>query len=203
MASFIVKKAAESLVLSSHAHFTKAIQAEVWEDVEQADIHYTEFIKEYRVECLQLQSRNELQRCIKVILLVELRIQDLNDVTGSSSTVEVKDLKRVRSNITRLHGFSDDIVGKDDQKLFPPSLFEDHQDRLKSLYAELCAGVVEAEALTKQEEKALKISRGLSITIERVGEKNYDKLLRPFVRVYLYDHDGKNEIERSIEKVAI
>ena len=194
----------QALVLSSHSHFTKAIQAEVWEDVEEADLHYSNFLQEYRIECLQIKYKQELERCVKVILLVELRSEGLrDDMHGGSTTVEVKDLKRVRSNITQLNGFSNEkMKHQQEQVLLPPLLFVDHEERLQELYDELCDGVVATTALAKQEEAALKVLNGLTIKIERVGEKKvalypHETIYyeRPFVRLHLYNQTGTTEVE--------
>ena len=61
--------------MSASTHFTKAIQAEVWEDIEEALEHYKEFLQVFRTKIRSIQQRKELERAIKVIVLVELTIR--------------------------------------------------------------------------------------------------------------------------------
>ena len=179
-------------------HFTKAIQAEVWEDVEQAEVHYTSFIREYKIECLQIKTRQELERCVKALVLVELRRNGLQTLDFGSGRVEVKDLKRLRPYLTQPNGFSTLLQ---DNVVFPPSLFVGQEDTVKTLYGELCSGVTAEDIVRAQLEAGLKALRGLTLRIERIGEKkvalvgesvHYE---RPFVRVHLYDHHGRHAVE--------
>jgi len=196
--------------MSASTHFTKAIQAEVWEDIEEALEHYKEFLQVFRTKLRSIQQRKELERAIKVIVLVETRCVGLRNDFGTC-IVEAKDIKRLKSSIEQQNrGFTDVVIGDQDNVLFPPALFIEQDLRLTELYAELCESVTAEDERKRKEEASLRVQRMLTVCVERVGEKRIADLFdskgnarpvyyeRPFVRVHLYDLQG-NVVETARE----
>lgn len=194
-------------------YFTKAIQSEVWEDVDEAQNQYTRFLEVYKEVCKSIQYRSELERACRAILLVEMRVSGLQDTMGLSK-VEVKDMKRLRSHVTQTNGMSDGVVGDQDSVLFPSELFstDSSMNMLEEMYQQLSQGVIAGEASRaaeavefakrQEEEKAAqKKLQGLTLCVERIGEKRiamfHETIYyeRPFVRIHLYSNDGATVIE--------
>ena len=181
--------------------FTKAIQAEVWEDTDEAIEHYTTFLAAFSIICKSYQSRSELSKACKLLVMVELRIAGLASHLGTCS-VEVKDLKKLKPYISMKTGFSEAA-----NVLFRPEIFTNQTDRLQELYDELNQGVNECNQIQKEKDDLLQIQKRLTICIERIGEKNVADMrdnkdnalpvyyVKPFIRVHLYDCQNGNEIE--------